>query len=264
MAAGHGGGEDGGGLRWLLTYADLITLLLVFFIVMYSSSNADIQKFQALAGSLRSAFGIVDLDVLSGGRAPLSGVLAELPQVNRDFLRLSSAVGQMAREQGLQNSISVNMHRDGIVISVATGVLFTSGSADIRPDSLRILDALAALLAPMPNAVRIAGHTDNISPVPDWPSNWELSTARAVAVVKYLAARKVDPTRLSAVGFAEYQPLMANDTPEHRALNRRVEVLIIYPTEEESLGFGQPKNGTAGTKGLAPVKENNTESGNRH
>ncbi|OGO39678.1 MAG: hypothetical protein A2Z04_07300 [Chloroflexi bacterium RBG_16_57_9] len=239
-------------------------MLLVFFVVMYSSSNADLNKFQALAGSLKSAFGMIDLDMLSGGRSPLSGMLSDLPQVNREFLRLSSAVGQMAREQGLQNSISVNMQRDGIVISVATGVLFTSGSAEVRPDSLKTLDALAALLAPMPNTVRIAGHTDNISPVPDWPSNWELSTARAVAVVKYLAARKVNPTRLSAIGFAEYQPLMANDTPEHRSLNRRVEVLVIYPTQEESLVFGQPKNGNGMMETKGSSKEINSASGKGH
>ncbi len=238
MAGGHGGGDEGGGggeLRWLLTYADLITLLLVYFVVMFSFSDMDLRKFQALAGSMRSAFGIVDLEVLNGGRAPGMGVLTDLPQVNREFLRISSAVGQMAREQGLQNSISVNMRRDGVVISVATGILFTSGSAEVRPESLKTLDAIAALLAPLPNEVRVAGHTDDISPAPEWPSNWELSTARAVTVVRYLASRKVDSRRLSAVGFGEFQPLVPNDTLEHRSLNRRVELLVVYPMQNDML-----------------------------
>lgn len=240
--AGHGGGEgEGGGeLRWLLTYADLITLLLVYFVVMFAFSNTDLKKFQALAGSLRAAFGTADIEVLSGGRSPGLGVLSELPQMNREFLHISNVVSQMAREQGLQNSISVNMRRDGVVIGIATGVLFDSGSAEIRPESQKTLDAIAALLAPLSNEIRIAGHTDDISPVPDWPSNWELSTARAVTVVRYLAAHKIDARRLSAVGFGEYQPLLPNDTPEHRTLNRRVEILIVYPTQAESpvLGSG--------------------------
>lgn len=235
MAGGHG--EGGGGLRWLITYADLITLLLAYFVVMFAISQTDLEKFQKLAAAMRQAFNvIVDPGVLEGTSQPGTGFFMDLPTRNRAYMRISSTLAQLARERGLEGQLSVNTKREGVVISISTSVLFDSGSAQIRPESRPALDAIAELIRDMPNEVRVAGHTDDIPPLPKWPSNWELSTARAVQVVKYLITEgEVDPRRLSAIGYAEYRPLFPNDTPEHRQKNRRVEILIVFETEDQAI-----------------------------
>ncbi len=234
MAGGHGGGE-GGSLRWLLTYADLITLLLAYFVVMFAISQTDLEKFQKLAASMRRAFNIVDPGILEGSGEIGGGIFDDFPARNREYARISAELTRLARERGLERAISVNMQREGVVISISTSVLFDAGSARIRPESRSTLDAIAELLREMPNEVRIAGHTDDIPPFPKWPSNWELSAARAVQVVKYLITEGgLDPRRLSAIGYAEYRPLFPNDTPEHRQKNRRVEILIVFDTAGEA------------------------------
>ncbi len=234
MAGGHGGG---GSERWLLTYADLITLLLAYFIVMFAISQTDLAKFQKLAASVRRAFNtFVDPGVLQGTSEPGTGFFNELPARNREYVRISSALTQLAKERGLEGRLSVNTRREGVVISISTSILFDSGSARIRPESRPTLDAIADLLRDMPNEIRVAGHTDDIPPLPKWPSNWELSAARAIQVVKYLITEgKLDPRRLSAVAYAEYHPLVPNDTPAHRQKNRRVDILIVFETKEQAI-----------------------------
>ncbi len=246
MAGGHGGGEGGSDQgRWLLTYADLITLLLAYFIVMFAISQTDLEKFQRVAVSMRRAFNVVDLGILEGSTGE-SGLFVDFPTMNREYVRISSELTRVVQEQGLEGLISVNTRREGIVISISTSVLFDAGSAQIRPESRATLDVIAGLLQDMPNEVRIAGHTDDISPFPQWPSNWELSAARAIQVVKYLSAQGgLEPRRLSAVGYAEYQPLYPNNTPEHRGLNRRVDILIVYDST------GQAATSLAG---FAPIE----------
>lgn len=232
-----GGGEGGTGRdRWLLTYADLITLLLAYFIVMFAISQTDLEKFEKLSASLRRAFNNVDLaSVLESAGGGGEGFLDGLPAQNRDFVRISADLARLAQEKGLEGEISVNSRREGVVISISTSVLFDSGSAEIRPESEETLNTIANLLRGMPNEVRIAGHTDNISPYPKWPSNWELSAARAIQVVKYLANQGgLESRRLSAIGYGEQRPLFPNDTPEHRQKNRRVEILIVYDTSEQA------------------------------
>lgn len=254
MAGGHGGGGSG---RWLLTYADLITLLLAYFIVMFAISQTDLAKFQKLAASVRRAFNvIVDPGVLEGTSEPGTGLFPELSARKRAYVQISSELAQLAKQRGLQGDLSVNMQREGVVISVSTSVLFDSGSARIRPESQPMLDAIADLLRDMPNEVRVAGHTDDIPPVPKWPSNWELSTARAVQVVKYLIREGgLDPQRLAAIGYAEYRPLFPNDTPEHRQKNRRVDILIVFETQDQAMegpiDIGLPPKQNQGSEGTS-------------
>lgn len=230
--AGHGGGGED---RWLLTYADLITLLLAYFIVMFAISQTDLEKFEKLAASMRRAFNVVDLGVLEGSSQSGTGLFTDFPTTNRQYLQINSELTRLAREQGLESEISVNTRREGVLISVSASLLFNAGSAQIRPESKPTLDAIADLLRELPNEVRIAGHTDDVSPVPEWPSNWELSAARAIQVVKYLTNEGVEPQRLAAVGYGEQQPLFPNDTPEHRKLNRRVEILIVFETADQAI-----------------------------
>ena len=236
---GHANNE-----RWLLTYADLITLLLVFFVVMYSISKADTAKFSKLNASLQKAFNVLVLEgqdktAVGGEAAPISG-----NSILDDFVGIRNATLDLAQEMGVAEHVNVTLEKEGIGITLSGNLLFDSGRADLRPESTKILDEIADRVRNIPNEIRVEGHTDNIPVDSDlYPTNWELSTARATVVTRYLIeADKIQPQRLSAVGFSEYRPLVDNNTKENRALNRRVEILIVYPNPKG------PQQSPAGAK----------------
>ncbi len=250
MAGGHG---SAGGLRWLLTYADLITLLLAFFIIMYAGSKADLERFTKLAISLRQGFGINVLPT-SGGQGILPGEgggaspFQSLPQRSKDFLAISQALAKHSRATGMHQFVAVNMRREGIAITLSASLLFPSGGVELSRDSLPMLDEIARLLAPMPNPIRVEAHTDDLpTNDPLYPTNWELSAARAASVVRYLIEKgHIQPERLIAVGRAEYAPLFPNDSREHRAQNRRADIVILYPPDDGPIfeGLGLPGGGS--------------------
>ncbi len=221
--------------RWLLTYADLITLLLAFFVVLYATSRVDVQQFKAVAESLHRAFNTGPVDV-SGSSSSLlsnsSGLLPDLAAIEAaDFKRISDALTGLARKEGISESLRLRQGQDTIVISLSNNLLFDSGSADLRVEAAGVLDEVAAQLRGMPNFFRIEGHTDNV-PIhtEQFPSNWELSTARATNVLRWIVDRDhIDPRRGYAAGFADTRPVASNDTPEGRALNRRADIVILYP-----------------------------------
>lgn len=219
--------------RWLLTYADLITLLLVFFVVMYSISSADENKFKKLSASMQKAFNVL---VLQGTDTTAVGGEAGPDQGNAlldSFISTRSDILKVADELGVGSHVNVALQREGIAISLSGNLLFDSGRADLKPGSVKILDKIAERLKAMPNEVRVEGFTDNIPVGSDqYPTNWELSTARATMVVRYLSeVAGVPPARLSAQGFAEYRPVTDNNTKVNRAQNRRVDILILYPPD---------------------------------
>jgi chemotaxis protein MotB len=237
---GNGGSGHDNGERWLLTYADLITLLMVFFVVLYSMSSADSSKFKAISVSLQQAF---NLDVLKGRGGTSIGetVEASVPSV-LDNLINSSQVSQVsllgskiqAAADGVAQSpdVSVSIDKEGVVIRLSGSYLFDSGRAELKPNSLGILDAVSAELRLQANDIRIDGHTDS-TPIDSarYPTNWELSVARALAVTRYLTETDGVPSgRLMAAGFGEFRPLVPNDTREHRAMNRRVEIHLLSST----------------------------------
>jgi chemotaxis protein MotB len=241
-AAGHENHE-----RWLLTYADLITLLMVFFVVLYSMSSADTTKWKQISASLEQAFNI---DVMrgqtesaisdSGAPAPPIDNLitsAEVPQVSRLQAAIQSVLDQNGKDGGLQTpEVSVGTDREGVVIRLSGSYLFDSGRAELKPNSFALLDAIAGQLKLEPNDIRVDGHTDSTPLVgsPLFPTNWELSTARAVAVSRYLTeADSIQATRVEASGFGEFRPIVPNDTRDHRALNRRVEIHLLSSTAED-------------------------------
>ena len=216
--------------RWLLTYADLITLLLVFFVVMYSISVADKSKFSRLNASLSKAFGGL---VLQGDDKTAVGSDAGAMSGNSimdDFFGMQSQIDQVKADMGLQNQIKVGLQKGGISISLSGSLLFDSGRAELKPEATRALDGIANSFRNMPNNVRVEGHTDNVRVNSDlYPTNWELSAARATAVTRYLAeVDRIAPQRLSAQGYAEFKPVATNDTLESRASNRRVDLLVVY------------------------------------
>lgn len=234
--------------RWLLSYADFITLLMAFFIVLYAMSQIDLKKFRQLKGSLSTAF----TPASSGGGRLGSGtgqmvgtgtgaVATPSPvRVDPEFEKVSRQVTEYTDQEGLQASIRVSYDERGMILQLADNVLFQPGRASLTPAAQRLLDVLGKVLADQPNHIRIEGHTDDV-PIRTsrYPSNWQLSTDRATNVIMYWLSRGLlPPERLSAAGYGEYRPVAANDSPTHRALNRRVDVVIL----RESLTRYEPQS----------------------
>jgi chemotaxis protein MotB len=223
--------------RWLLTYADLITLLMVFFVVLYSMSVSDTGKFKRISAALQQAFNV---EVLQG-QSTIS--IGDSPKVALPMDTLSEAeVPQVARLQGKiaaaqeganqTPDVTVQVDREGIVIRLSGSYLFDSGRAELKPNSFAVLDAIAGDLKLSENEIRVDGHTDS-TPIEStrYPTNWELSTARALAVTRYVTETDgLQSTRLMAAGFGEFRPLYVNDTRDHRAQNRRVEIHLLSST----------------------------------
>ncbi len=227
----HGGSE-----RWLVTYADLITLLLIFFIVMYSLGQLDLEKFKYLSQSLSQAMGGGGMVLMNGGPSAAigkSGSKSPMTDINQlDSIKLSDIKEQLTSyidKSSLQTKVSVTSEDRGVVISFQEEVLFVIGSSELTQQASKIIGQIAPMLRKVPNYVRVEGHTCNL-PIhsPIYPSNWELSSARATTVVKELINKhSFPPERLSASAYGEYRPMVPNDTEAHRQMNRRVDIVIL-------------------------------------
>jgi chemotaxis protein MotB len=235
MARGGGGSQ-----RWLLTYSDMITLMMVFFVMLFSTAQIDLKKYRRVAESLQRAFGgsgavIVPISEEEGGAWEseyTKPVLIEAPTISYGPSDVSAELGDAIARAGIEGQVSVRTHIEGVIISLSEDLIFPPGSAELQPKGREALDDIASVLHAMPNAVRVEGHTDDRpTDNPDYPTNWELSTARAVSIVRYLIEKGISPSRLSAAGMASYQPLVPNDTPDQRAMNRRANLVIIYPID---------------------------------
>jgi len=254
--------------RWLLTYADMITLLMVLFIVLFAIGQIDSKKFDKLHDGLAQSFG--ESTVLDGGAGLLDGssVQAVAPDDSRagaqalerqrqSVLAAQSLTDAAAKKQadaerqeaaamakikaslvsalakkGLTGAVQFEaVNQRGLVVDVITDrVLFDLGEATLRPEGGQVLDALAPVLKQVPNGLLIEGHTDN-QPISDsrFASNWELSTQRATTVLRYLLTRGVDSSSVAAAGYADQRPLLAGDSTVSRARNRRVAIVILRP-----------------------------------
>jgi chemotaxis protein MotB len=254
--------------RWLLTYSDMITLLMVFFIVMYSMANTDLKKFAQVAVSMQQGFSGMGMGIggkgasamiggkNGGGNSPAAAFFKSLPPMQRDFVSISSQLSAFAEQAGLKGQISVNMNMEGIIISLSNTLVFESGGTELRPESIQSLHEIANILRETTNLIRIEGHTDNLpTNNPLYPTNWELSVARAVTIVRFLIDEEgLKPERLSAAGYGEYRPMVPNSTRANRALNRRADIVIIYPNASKKFDIGLT---TAG-KGTEPEKNSQT------
>jgi chemotaxis protein MotB len=233
--------------RWLVSYADFITLLFGFFVVLYAFARADQKKQEQIPVSIDEAFrslGIFPGASRHPGQTPDAGSEKAVMPMNivmgEDVLapaRVKEDLEQLRREmqQTLSNevathTVSIEMGRDGLVISLREAGFFASGSATPKPETMPTLRRLAASLGHSPYDLRIEGHTDNV-PIhnAEFDSNWELSSARATRIARiFLDMKAVSADRLSAAGYAEFHPVDSNDTPEGRAQNRRVD-LVVQP-----------------------------------
>ncbi|WP_346890193.1 OmpA family protein [Clostridium sp. UBA1056] len=228
---------------WLATYADTVTLLLTFFVLLYSLSTVDAQKFQQIATAMHSAFnGKADTSMLefnvSSGDVPIVGkpqITAEDAQENENLEILEDVVTYI-KEKNLEEDVQVYNDVRGINIQMKDSVLFDTGKAELRPESKTVLDKISDLIAKVDNDIIIEGHTDNL-PInrPGMPNNWHLSTDRALSVLDYFLGNKkiLNPERLSPQGCGEYKPIAPNDTDENRAKNRRVNIIVVTNVKEQ-------------------------------
>lgn len=234
-----------GAPAWMTTFSDMVTLLLTFFILLYSISNVDAQKFQNISSSLQA--------VLSGGGEPaifegqktpsdlpvddpekLVAELLDQTKIKESTLRMYEQVKDYVEERGLDADVTVSLNRSGVFVDIKEVILFEPGEAALKAEGQAILDNLEGLFLQFENEIVVEGHTDNV-PMRSaaYPTNWELSAGRALAVVRYLCeAKQVPENRLAAIGYGEYRPIIANDTAANRALNRRVNLLIIIEEGE--------------------------------
>lgn len=226
--------EETGAPLWMITFSDMMTLLLAFFILLFSFSVIEEAKFGEVAGSLRQAF-LGAEGVLEGAIVPADIELDEEAQRAIDEMQIVfEQIQLLILEKDMADIMNVRMEERGIVLEITDRILFTSSKAYLRPESLEALSYVADILARIDNRIIVEGHTDNL-PINTFlfPSNWELSAGRAIAVVRYLVeAKGLEPTRFKAVGFGEFYPTNTNLTVEGRQKNRRVNIIISTAVNE--------------------------------
>lgn len=237
--------------RWLVSYGDLLTLLFAVFVVMYAMGQSDKKKAEEVAQSIQSAFGMTQAG--TGGRPVIvqSGAVSVIPDmkslplptphritaigsvrhhaVSSDYGSIKAAIDAYLVKSGTSDKVAVEITRRGIVVSLKEAGFFASGSADLKKESVETLTAIAGTLNQYANTFRIEGHTDNV-PIHSarFRTNWELSTIRATSVVQFLTETAgYDPIQLSAVGYGEHRPTGENESPQGRAKNRRVDIVML-------------------------------------
>lgn len=239
---------------WLLPYADLLTLLLALFIVLFASSAVDAQKFQAISKAFSSALtggtgvlefpnplpqeqmGSEDDDEDSEKKEPKGLDIDEellLEADQKELAKMQHKVNSYIEQKNLTGKLKTSLTDEGLLVSIRDNVLFAPGSADVRKNDIKIANEISELLVmEPPRNIIISGHTDNV-PIGNAPfeSNWELSVMRAINFMKIVLKNdKLDPSMFSAKGFGEFQPVASNDTSEGKEKNRRVEILILPRT----------------------------------
>src|SRR4051812_7675961 len=248
------------GERWLLTYADMITLLMVLFIVLFSIGQVDIKKFEQLREGLNGAFGTPQPElsaaagakgVLDGGVAPTGEGLADAKETAQSFAQFQQAQAQAVTEQhalqeaqkdiqgtlsgkGLGDQVTYHLESRGLILQIVSDqVLFDTGKADLRPDGISVLDGIADAIKALPNKIAVEGHTDDVPLNGGGPyaTTWGLSAGRAPSVLRsFVEQRGIAAVRISAAGCAAQKPLVRNDNAFDRAKNRRVEIVVLAST----------------------------------
>jgi chemotaxis protein MotB len=222
--------ETAGMMRWLLTYADMITLMLALFIILFAMSTISKVKVQEFAKQVTAGFD----NVWSVNQPPSGGTNGEQSfNASANIPAIQKELQRYVEQHKLQNEVQVHMDHRGLVITLLSDKsYYSSGSAELRPETLPILDEINSFLKKNQQLIRVEGNTDNVPiSTAQYPTNWELSTARAVNVVRYMVEHdKMDPTRISAAGYGEWRPRRPNDSDADRQQNRRVDVVLLNAT----------------------------------
>ena len=236
--------SGGGAPGWMTTYSDLMSLLLTFFILLYSMSTVDAEKFKNITISLQAVLmGIDAPTIIEGGSDDKPIPIDEKLEIN-DYIdsfltgeirEMYEKVSDYVTKENLDAQVAVSMNQQGVFVDIKVAILFEPGSAELKSSGYQVLNQLEGLINDFDNDIVIEGHTDNVpTNSAIHPSNWELSTARAVTVVRFLSeVEKVDPKRLAAIGYGEYRPIAPNDTLVNKAANRRVNILIVFDKGSE-------------------------------
>lgn len=238
--------------RWLVSYADFITLLFAVFVVLYAMGQSDKAKVEQVMQSIQASFGMTN----AGASAPKINVIPSqaitvIPSLKpelkinpmgrtrsgqaksradeKDFRQIKAAVEAYLVKQGAQSKVTLEITRRGLIVSLKEAGFFNSGQANIKPDAYELINSIAEVMTQYNNPLRLEGHTDNVPiSTAQFPSNWELSTARATNGLKYLLKNfDVDANKISATGYAEFRPIADNTTSEGRARNRRVDLVML-------------------------------------
>lgn len=236
--------EESSGPGWIVTFSDLMTLLLAFFVLLYSFSTMDAIKFKQVASSLQSVLlgegKVTIFEDTPPGDKPLEKPEPDPNEdidkdINDEFENMLILVQEHIKNEGLDAEVTVSSEERGILLDIKDSIMFQSGKAYLKSESLVVLDKLSRLLNKIPNEIIIEGHTDNV-PMrsANFPSNWELSVVRSTTVVRYFIEKKgLKPERFTAAGYGKYRPIVPNDSPENKRLNRRVEFIIVIDEEGE-------------------------------
>jgi chemotaxis protein MotB len=214
---------------WMDTYADTITLLLTFFILLYSMSSIDSQKLKELSQALQNSLtGTVEISEIENIED------LKIQAGNTEYENLSEKLNKIIENNGLTEVIKIREEDRGIVLQLDETILFDSGRADLKDYSREVLETITTIINNTDNDVLVEGNTDDVPMNNErFASNWELSTARAVSVVRYFVETKnLNPTRFAVKGYGQYKPLVDNSTPENKAINRRVDILIVEQKEK--------------------------------
>jgi len=222
--------------NWLTTYSDLVTLLLCFFVLLFSFSEIDAQKFRTIMSSFQGGKGAFDGGTtieLNDEIEPFDGALEE------DLEKLKKLLEEYADSIGLGTEITLSVEERGLIIRFMDNVLFDSGKADLKPESIEILKSVAEILNRdefKDRLIKVEGHTDT-DPIlysAKFPTNWELSAIRATNVLRYLVeTENIDGNRISSSGYSFYRPIAPNDTKENKSKNRRVDMVILRSSYED-------------------------------
>ena len=231
--------------RWLVSYADFVTLLLAFFVTMYAITRLDSEKIYLAQASINRALSApvflggfpmdsgLDKKTASGLNGDLVGATLVYTPPSNQMEKVSQTIQGALKKQLEKDDVHLLHTAKGLVLRLPDFLLFDSGQAKLRPEAMPLLNKLASILKLIPNQIAIEGHTDN-RPIhtSQFPSNWELSTARAASLVRYLVEdQHLEPQRCEAAGYGEYRPVADNRADKGRQSNRRVE-LIIKPMEK--------------------------------
>jgi chemotaxis protein MotB len=226
-----------GAPAYMATWGDMCTLLLCFFVLLLAMSSMDPAKFNIAANSLHNALG----GVLESYPSVLITQDVMIPRLGGDDQNKKMAVDavnkirKIIEKEKLEDAIKVKVTETGIAIKVADPIGFDVGDAEMKPELIPSLNAISSIINKVSGTqIRVEGHTDDL-PMKSYkfPSNWELSSARALNVVKYLAkSGGIEPSRLSAIGYGEYRPLYPNNSIENRKMNRRIEIFVDYVQKE--------------------------------
>jgi len=250
--------------RWLVSYADFITLLFAFFTTMYAISTVDAQKMGRMVLSMQAAFDPTGFssnmstrvnptkekgDTKDGNSVFFKSIVAARAtphfvshkkatvrkrQTAAAMAKIKEELSELIVTETLRDKLRIIIQAKGVVISLAEAGFFKSGAHAVQEESWQVLDKISRYLLHLQNRIRVEGHTDNIAiKTPCFASNWDLSTARATFIISYMIKKHgFDPRRLSAAGYAEYHPIASNDTAEGRLRNRRVDIIVLMASSE--------------------------------